>query len=72
MWGNGVRREKVGEVLTMKVSKFGRHHCARQSPISQSLSTPCDASNWRESVGGARRSSSRRLSPSISSSPGLR
>jgi hypothetical protein len=28
------------QVLTMKVSKLGLHHWARQSPISQSLSIP--------------------------------
>jgi len=60
------------KLLTMNVSKLGRHHCARQSPISHSLSTPCDALNCLDSGGGARRSSSLRLRPSTSSSPGLR
>ena len=60
------------ELLTMNVSKLGLHHCARQSPISQSLLMPWVIwSNWFED-GGARRSSSLRLRPSISSSPGLR
>ena len=64
--------DEMGKPRTMKVSKLGLHHWARQSPISQSLSTPWDALNCRESAGGARRSSSRFFNPSISSSPGLR
>lgn len=65
-------RELPAQSVTMNVSKLGLHHCAKQSPISHSLSSPCDALNWRESVGGARRSSRRALRPSISSSPGFR
>ena len=68
----GNRRGPRRTPHTMNVSKLGRHHWARQSPISQSLSIPWEALNWRESLGGAKRSSRRRLSPSSSSSPGFK
>jgi hypothetical protein len=49
----------------MKVSKFGRHHCASVSPISHSSLTP-SPENCEPT--GASRSLSRFLKPSSSSS----
>lgn len=36
-----LKKEIQITLLTMNVSKFGLHHCAKQSPISQSLLMPC-------------------------------
>ena len=53
----------------MNVSKFGLHHCASVSAISQSPFTPSPENCFPM---GAKRSFSRALKPSISSSSGFR